>query len=501
MSMIHPENLAAKMDAVQRRSAPLVAQQLKTFPRLFELLWTIQGVFMLPGGAETFIAEFLDFYHDRLGVPAMWPAPKGNAPYPKKQRDQIISEIPSWEWESFCLDHGIEDNDLFALDDPRPEPKDERARLQFLSNLNFATFHALFRNRATDDLPSYLDRVCNEPQTPLAGQSYLPDLPQALLEFIDHRAAQTCQRLAMTEVTLKIFDALEYAWQERTLAHVTGESRFGKSESIKTWAAAWPGKARLVTVPYSNCDADLIQAFAESLGLEFTLQTSRRELKASVEYILRHCGLMFILDESHFLFPARFSRNTPPMRLNWLRTQLVDRKCPVVLVSTPQEFDRCKAKFVKATSHRIEQFMGRIMHTVTLPNELEPDDLMAVAKIHFPELDEDFLQVIVGTAMRSESYLMTVEAIARRVRYIARRDGHTSVTLADLKLAISEVMPSPAAPPPARRAQENSLTPAPLAIAAPRPRRNRPASAPAQRSTALSAPSRSIMPATETQPA
>jgi hypothetical protein len=104
---------------------------------------------------------------------------------------------------------------------------------------------------------------------------------------------------------------------------------------------------------------------------------------------------------------------------------------------------------------------------------------LAVAKIHFPELDNDFLQVIVGTAMQSESYLMAVEALAKRVRYIARRDGHKTVTLTDLKLAISEIMPAPAAP--ARPAPEKSQTPpAPLAIAAKRPRHVRPLSAPAR---------------------
>jgi hypothetical protein len=172
-------------------------------------------------------------------------------------------------------------------------------------------------------------------------------------------------------------------------------------------------------------------------------------LKAKVEYVIHFSGLMFVADEAHWILPTRFTANTPPMRLNWLRSFVVDKDCPLVTVSTPQDYKHCLAKFTRATGHNIQQWLGRKMLNVTLPNELEQDDLMAVARVHFPDLDDDFLQVIVGTAMRSESYLMAVEAIAKRVRFIARRDNHPSVTLADLKLAISEIIPGQAAPAPA----------------------------------------------------
>jgi hypothetical protein len=64
--------------------------------------------------------------------------------------------------------------------------------------------------------------------------------------------------------------------------------------------------------------------------------------------------------------------------------------------------------------------------------------------------------------MQSESYLLAVESIAKRARYIARRDNHPSVTLEDLDVAIAEVLPAtarltpaktPEKAPPARRIQ------------------------------------------------
>jgi hypothetical protein len=440
-AVILPEILAAKMAAVGNFNAPAVREQLNAQPRLFELLWFIQAMSMRPGGLVKFVEEFLAEFYSRIGTATMRSAPKGNA---------------------------------------------------------------LCQDAASEILPGYLARVCNEPQTAIEDPWYFDGLLDALCEFMDNHAARTSASLAMTEVTLKIFDAMEYAWSEKALVHIEGDSRFGKTVSVKTWCAAWPGKARYFAVPCSNSDADLIKAIALSLGMDFSFKTPYRQIKAKVEYIINFSGLMFIADEAHWLLPTRFSANTPPMRLNWLRTEIVDRNCAVVTVSTPQDYRKCVEKFVKATGHNITQFLGRTMLNVSLPNELEQDDLLAVARIHFPELSDDFLQVIVGTSMRSESYLMAVEAIAKRVRFIARRDNHPSVTLKDLKLAISEIIPGQAAAPAATPAppqrsapiavkRSRAATPAPAAVAMP-PGRNRPAAVlPADEMTA---PARSITPAT-----
>jgi hypothetical protein len=132
-------------------------------------------------------------------------------------------------------------------------------------------------------------------------------------------------------------------------------------EAVKTWCRMNPGKARLVQTPCSNSDADLYRAVAEAFGLDFSYQTSIRKLKEKVEYVIRFAGLMPVFDEAHFLLPTRFTANTAPMRLNWVRTQIVDRECPVALVTTPQTYKHCVEKFVKATGHNIDQFLGRTM--------------------------------------------------------------------------------------------------------------------------------------------
>lgn len=237
---------------------------------------------------------------------------------------------------------------------------------------------------------------------------------------------------------------LDYAHSENALVRIEGESRFGKTERVKTWCAANPGKARLVFTPSSSTESDLVRAVVEALGIDFGYQTPARQLRETVEYILRHSRLMVVFDEAHFLFPTRFTANTTPMRLNWVRTQIVDRQCGCALISTPQDYGHSVTCFVKATGHNIQQFLGRIMMERRLPSQLDRADLLAVAQVHFPGFDPDVMDLIIGRAMASESYLMALEAIAKRARFIAKRDGHSAITLVDLDLAMSELVPDTA---------------------------------------------------------
>jgi hypothetical protein len=168
------------------------------------------------------------------------------------------------------------------------------------------------------------------------------------------------------------------------------------------------------------------------------------------------------------------------MRLNWIRTRIADQGCPLALVTTPQDFKDCVNRFTRATGHNINQFLGRALLTKRLPAELEPGDLIAVAQKHFPDLDADYLKLIAAKAMQSESYLMAVESIARRARFIARREGRDTLALADVETAIEEILPAssaparpaPAAAAPAQRKSPvavkrgRALTPTPVAVPA-----------------------------------
>jgi hypothetical protein len=132
------------------------------------------------------------------------------------------------------------------------------------------------------------------------------------------------------------------------------------------------------------------------------------------------------------------------MRLNWVRTRLVDVGLPVAIVTTPQSFDGALSRFVKKTGYTIEQFLGRTMLPVSLPSKVTREDMIAVAKVQFPEIDDDVdLDLIAGCAMQSGSYLKVVEAVAKRARYLAKQKG-TKIT-DEIESAISDCFPEFAA--------------------------------------------------------
>ena len=185
---------------------------------------------------------------------------------------------------------------------------------------------------------------------------------------------------------------------------------------------------------------------------------SAPEAKDKVEYVLRFGRLFLVFDEGAFLFPQRFSKTSPPMRLNWVRQQIVDRKMPLAIVTTPQSYEPTLKRFVSKTGYAIEQFVGRNLLKVRLPSELSEEDLLAVAKIHFPGIDPDYLALIAAKAMQSESYLKAMEAIAKRACYLARKSS-SPMTLDHLEAAIADVMP--AQPVPRRGTAPVSISPAP----------------------------------------
>jgi DNA transposition AAA+ family ATPase len=294
--------------------------------------------------------------------------------------------------------------------------------------------------------------------TTLEDRWYFDGLLDALVEMMDIHKKRVMSDLAETEVTAKVIDALEYARQERSLVRIEGNSRYGKTCAVKTCCAASPGKWRLIQTPSTNGERDLYEAIAEALGISFALTTTTRELRGKIEFVIKHGGLMLVMDEAHFIWPANYSRNTAPARINWLRTQVVDREVPLVLVTTPQDYEQRRNKFVKHTSFNESQFAGRVTRTIRLPDKLKQADLVAVARKHFPELTEGGLLLIAAKARQTQNYLAAVQQIAKLARYIARRDNHPKVTSEDLELAICEVIPHAAAPVEAAAIIESPLT-------------------------------------------
>jgi len=468
LTVIRPEIVASKLAAAANLAEPALAEEFAAEPRRVELLWFLQWQSMQAGGLKKFALDLLAEFPGRIGPSALLKAVPGELSH--AQCLEIWHGLPRDYKDSISQGEGWRVDGLLEHEQNCPKPENTTA---VIARLNRQAFLDIATEAAREKLAPYLEFLCNEISCSLGDRRpwYFFDILPTLFAAMDSHAQRAVQSIAMTEVALKVFDALDYSWQEKTLAQITGDSRFGKTEAVKAWCKMHPGRARLVSTPFSNCDADLYRSVADALGIQHDFKTPLRRLKETVEFTVRHSGLLFVFDESHFLFPTRFSKNTVPMRLNWIRTRMVDCNVSVVLVSTPQDYRHAADKFIRETQYNFAQFLGRIMHQVTLPNELEHDDLLAVAKIHCPEMDVDFQELIVAKAMQSESYLHTVQAIGKRARYLARRDAHPEITLADVTLAIAEVIPASATAPAAAAVARPAPAARPIPVPIRQPRR------------------------------
>ena len=131
------------------------------------------------------------------------------------------------------------------------------------------------------------------------------------------------------------------------------------------------------------------------------------------------------------------STSTLPARLNWTRTQIIDRKLPVALVTTPQALSSALRKFESKTAYNFGQLTGRVAHTTSLPDKLCKEDLLAIAKFYAPALCARSLEMVVSKAQQTTSYIKSVQNIISRARWLASRDNRAAITAADIEAAAS----------------------------------------------------------------
>ncbi|MBE0545723.1 MAG: ATP-binding protein [Verrucomicrobia bacterium] len=505
-TVIPPETLALKLAAADSLQNQRLADQLAENPRLVEALWFVQWKSLQPGGLRAFSEELLTAFPDQFVTKTMLALgrPRRDRYTPEQcwavwgdfyerfharwHEDEVwtdnrgpVSEMDLTKFLAYYYDAGK----LAKL------PHTEEIR-QGVERFNWEFLKAHCRP-SVFGLSELLAKLCDQDNGhyEIFNPWYCPELLNLLVTFMDQHAAREQARLAKTEVAERVFDALDYAWAEKRFVRINGNSRFGKTESVRVRAAMYPGRLRLVTVPCSNSLRDLVRAVAESLGISVSYGADGPALNDKVEFILKHGRLGFIFDEAHFLFPTRYNRDTVPARLNWLRTRIVDLPLPCVLLATPQAYDGQSHRFEKATRYNMDQFLGREDLVCDLPETLESTDLEAVARIHFPTLRDAPLKLVIGAALVSESYLKAVESLASRSRWLAAKRGAKSIALDDVQAAIRDVVPAVAQMMSGRPSATTPQLDKPAAVSLPRRRMTAATAMQAHcpgRSTAISQP-------------
>ena len=446
---------------------------------MVEILWYLQAMSLRPGGLLKFVEELLAEFPERLGTPTMigaksesfraseklsifYELPKGNRPYIKLGRDNVRGAILA---------------DMTAGEVAKMDANDHRAVESVVKEMAAESFREICHRAALETLPEYFTALCTEKSRKFGGAEsredtednfdddddygaqdlsakkagittqsipagsvwFFHDVLGAVTDFMARAAVKVKQRLAMTELAKLIFDRLDYALAEKVMVRIEGGSRFGKTEGFSAWAEMHLGLARLVRVPCDNSMSCFLKRIGEAMGMDFSYGSNLSRLKERVEYVIQHGGLFLLLDKAHFLAPMNFTESTSPHRLNWVRTEIVDRHFPLAISVRPQAFKSAIDCFVKRTRYDMTQFFGREFLPCVLPDVLSEADLIAVARIHFPGLSDNALGYIANEARLSQNYLQAVEAIARRARFLASKRGG-AVRRTDVETAVSEVL-------------------------------------------------------------
>jgi len=296
-------------------------------------------------------------------------------------------------------------------------------------------------------LPEILATLCLDPARSV--ESYRPRFfPSLVSSLIELRAAcieRKSQAFVETEVSRRVWDALDYGLQARCLVLADGPARTGKTFAVKEWVRRKAGMARYVQVPPTTNRKSFFLAIAAALGVPVNLKSKSCELEERIGQTLHGGDLALVLDEAHYLWQPSIRPTSKPDRVNWLLVELVNFEVPVALVTTPQ-FYHSQRQVERATGWSSEQFLGRIGHVERLPERLEWDDLLAVAKAALPEATAKVARGLAAYAESSARHLASIEAIAKRARYLAARAGRSGVVDEDVAKAMKgSVIPSDSA--------------------------------------------------------
>ena len=261
-----------------------------------------------------------------------------------------------------------------------------------------------------------------------------------MFDYMNRHSDEASKALGKNRVSEMVFERLRFSQCKRYPVMILGDSRIGKTKSVSTWCAMRPGVARLVTIPDTNREWEFFSAHADALGICYNESTSARNLKCSVEAVLRNSGLFIVYDEFHFVLPRTFSKNTPPRRLDWIRSQVIDRGIGCAFCSTRQTYSITRDKYVQTTQYQMEQWIGRIAPPLILPTQFDVCDMESAARAQFPGVDEEILVIIVERCSQKQSGFQYLRVVSDYAQYLADRDGRKDINMDDVNLALKEML-------------------------------------------------------------
>jgi hypothetical protein len=400
-------------------------------PATRQLLWWIQWLSLTPGALQALCDELVATFHDRIGTPTFRKLERRAEDRELTQREIETLEGESHEYFPSVL------GDFFSREELLDE--DERGH----SVIETRKLRAHWFSEAADvvaervgSLKEQLVSFCLDPQQDIArGVWFFDDLASALTSIRERRIKQARARLADTAITRKINETLDFSYARRRMVLIEGVAGIGRSESAKIWCEAHPGMVRYVEVPSSGDDRSFYSAVARALGIARGFAYNPQQIKLRVEDMLVASELMLVLDESQFLWPqVQRPRGVPP-RMLWTKT-LFDAGSPIALIAL-DDFSRWQELYVKKTLWTDQQFERRLNRRVALPPEHSQEDMLKIARAHFPAGDSRTWKLLAAYALGTEKKQASgiVEAL-ESARYRAESAGREEPLFADIEAAL-----------------------------------------------------------------
>lgn len=432
----------------------LVAARCQTLSdaNVIATLWWLQQVSWRDGGLTQFASDFLKGHSHLFGTPCMHDFNlKAGHIYNASQIAQIRREWHSGEPAA---------REMFPL-------KGERRRCDRRATAT-ADFHGSavlpdhpesypvrdFLELCTlsaDELIQQLRLFLLNPSTdPVKGLWNMPGLWSALCACRDREATGAASDIVEIDITRRVFEELDFALESRSFILVEGREGIGKSRAAENWCKRHPGRAVYIRLESGTDDTSFFRSIARAIGTACSYGLKTAEMRARIQDALQPGHLVLVIDEAHFAFPqGPRSHRTNPMRVEWLRTALVDFDVPVALISTPQYFATACSKFRKGGWNSL-QVQRRLVRTKVLPepHEVSISDVTKVVASHFPNIDVQTGMRIAALAIGTIGFLTTIKHVRKRVDFLmGRRPGAVESGL--LEEVMREMgLPEPAKPAP-----------------------------------------------------
>ena len=259
---------------------------------------------------------------------------------------------------------------------------------------------------------------------------FFSDLVGTLLDLQARHAKLVVNGFAMTEVSRKVWDALDTALRTGKLVLLEGHSGLGKSFAAERWCEAHLGQACLVRLNGIPNKTSFFRAIALAIGIRVAPTTRAMALQARVEDFLAKSRIMVVLDEAHFAVSQSAINRSQPVLIDWIDTALFNAGVPAALIATPQ-FTEYQVAIEAKTMWNGEQFRRRLKRQPDLPAELSEEDLRAVARKIIPESDARRVNYAVSVGL--DGSLSDMVELLDDAQELAGRDGRAAFTVADME--------------------------------------------------------------------